>query len=135
MRGRHAIFVAVALVLAISAGAVVGAVAQIGAVDEGDPRTGPIPSPSPTPVPTFTATPTPRPTPSATPSPSPERADVWLYTLAEGDSLSRIAIRFGTTTEDLLTLNPEYADNQDLIEVGAQIIVPCTPLAVAEDRC
>lgn len=90
-------------------------------------------------MPVFTLTPTPTPTrtpaPTPTPSPSPEAADVWLYTLAESDSLSLVAIRFGTTTEELLTLNPEYSENEDLVQVGAQLIVPCTPLAAAEDRC
>jgi hypothetical protein len=60
---------------------------------------------------------------------------VWLHTIGEGESLSGLAIRFGTTTEELLVLNPEYADNRDLVEVGSTVIMPCTPIAAAEDRC
>ena len=60
---------------------------------------------------------------------------MWLYDVEEGDSVSRIAIRYGTTTEELLDLNPEYRANENLIEAGAQMIVPCTPIAQAEDRC
>jgi LysM repeat protein len=138
MRGRHAIFVAFTLLVAAGAGVAVGAAAQLAAVDAGDPRTGPIATVPPTPE--LPSTPEPSPTampatPTVSPSPSPESADVWLYTLVDGDSLSAVAIRYGTTTEDLLILNPEYAANQNLVEVGAQLIVPCTPLARAEDRC
>ena len=60
---------------------------------------------------------------------------MWLYATQVGDSLSGIAIRFGTTTEELLTLNPEYEGNEDLVEIGSQVILPCTPIATAEDRC
>lgn len=60
---------------------------------------------------------------------------MWLYTIEEGDSLSRVAIRFGTTTDELLALNPEYEGNENLVEAGAQMIVPCTPIAAAEGRC
>jgi LysM repeat protein len=60
---------------------------------------------------------------------------VWLYQVQQGDSVSGIAIRYGTTTEELLDLNPEYRENENLISAGAQVIVPCTPIAEAEDRC
>lgn len=126
-----------ALALAIGLGLAIGAASQMAAVNANDPRTGPIPtfSPSPSPSPTPTPTPSPSPEPTATESTEPPGGDVWLYTLASGDSLSRLAIRYGTTTEELLTLNPEYVDNQDLVEIGSDVIMPCTPLARAEDRC
>lgn len=133
--GHRTTAVILAVLLAIGAGGAVGAVAQMAAVDPGDPRTGVIPSLPATPSPSPTPTPTPTPSPAPTPSPEQAEPDVWLYTVAEGDSLSGLAIRFGTTTEELLILNPEYAANEDLVEVGSQVIMPCTPLSRTEDRC
>jgi len=128
--------VLLALGLALLAGGTVGALSQMTAVSTLDPRPSTPPLTTPTPIPTPTSAPTPTPTPAATATAAPEQGgEAWLYTMAAGDSLSRIAIRFGTTTEDILTLNPEYADNQDLIEIGSPMILPCTPIAAAEDRC
>lgn len=133
MRGHRTVIVAATILLAIMTGAGIGAASQLAAVDPGDPRTGVVPTPSPTPPPTPSSTPT----PTAVPTSTPDAVDnqVWLYTLVEGDSLSGLAIRYGTTTEELLILNPEYADNQDLVEAGAQVVMPCTPLAKSEERC
>lgn len=124
-----------ALLLSVALGALVGGMSQMTAVNVEDPRPSvPLPeTPSPSPSPSLAPTPTATPVPPS--SPAPEGADVWLYTIAEGDSISGLAIRFGSTTEELLALNPEYADNQDLVQAGAQMILPCTPIAVAEARC
>lgn len=135
MRGHRVYAVGLALTIAIGTGAAIGAASQMVAVNAGDPRTGPIPPAEPSPTSEPSPTPSTTPEPMATGTPEPTGGQVWLYTLAEGDSLSGLAIRYGTTTEELLTLNPEYADNQDLVEVGAQVIMPCTPLAQTEDRC
>lgn len=127
--------VLLAVGIAVLAGAAVGGLSQMTAVSRTDPRPS---NPPDTPSPLVIATATPSPSTSATavPSPTPEAGgEVWLYILASGDSLSGLAIRYGTTTEELLTLNPEYADNQDLVQVGSQMIMPCTPIATAEDRC
>ena len=83
-------------------------------------------------------TPTPSPEPTLAPSPTAtleSDGNVWLYTIEAGDSLSGLAIRFGTTTSELLALNPEYADNPELVEADQTMIMPCTPIASAEDRC
>lgn len=137
MLARPGRLAALALLLAALLGAAVGGVSALSSVETGDPRpSGGLPSIVATP----TATPTPTPTAStaatatATPSPSPQPT-VWLYDVQVGDSISGIAIRFGTTTERLLELNPEYQVNVNLIEAGAQVIVPCTPIAIAEARC
>lgn len=100
------------------------------------PSDGPLstPVPAPTATPTPAPTPTPSPTPTATPSPKPQ-AKVWLYTVQVGDSMSGIAIRFGTTAAALLALNPEYVDHQNLVRAGAQMILPCTSIAATENRC
>lgn len=129
-----------ALVLAALLGVAVGGISHLSAVDGSDPRPSGfvLPARSLTPVPTSTpgATPTASPSPAApvTPTPEPD-AEVWLYDVQPGDSISGVAIRFGTTTEELLALNPEYQDNMNLIQAGSELIVPCTPIAESEDRC
>jgi LysM repeat protein len=138
MTRRPAQIVLLAVLLAVVLGAAIGGVSQLTAVDSVDPRSGNVPVLTPTPIPSPAATPEFSATPSAaaTPTPTPETGgEVWVYTIASGDSVSGLAIRFGTTTSELLSLNPEYADNQDLVEVGATMIMPCTPIAAAEDRC
>ena len=123
-----------AVALALGLGAAIGGVSQLTAVSSVDPRTGnpplttPTPEPAPTVSPEATATPAPTPTPEA-------GGEAWLYTIAAGDSVSGLAIRFGTTTSELLALNPEYADNPELVEAGQTIVMPCTAIATAEDRC
>lgn len=133
---------ALAVLLAAVLGAAVGGMSHLSAVPMADPRpTGlelptrastTLPSPSPTLEPT--APPSATAVATVAPTATPE-ADVWLYEVEPGDSISGIAIRFGTTTERLLSLNPEYAANENLIRTGAQVIVPCTPIALAEERC
>lgn len=127
--------VVVALAIAVLAGAAVAGLSQMTAVSVVDPRPSVPPPETPTPPasPTLAATPSESPTP--TPTPTPQAGDVWRYTIVDGDSLSGIAIRYGTTTEELLALNPEYAENEDFVEAGLQMIMPCTPIAAAEDRC
>jgi len=138
VNGRPLRIALVALGMAVIMGAVVGGISQLTAVSEVDPRSGTIavptasPSPSPDPLPTATPTATGTSQPQQTEEPDGE---VWLYTIAIGDSLSGLAIRFGTTTGEILALNPEYAANQDLVQVGSQVIMPCTPIATAEERC
>lgn len=130
---RHPARMAVlALVIAVGVGLAIAAMSQLGAVDVDDPRPSVPPAVTLSPLPTVSALPTPSATASPTTTPEPE---VWLYTLIAGDSISGVAVRFGTTTEELLTLNPEYEDNEDLVEAGAELIVPCTPIAASEDRC
>lgn len=131
-----------ALALSLLVGGVVGGLSQLTAVSTDDPRPSVRPSTTPLLLPTATPAPTATPTAEATPSPTtaptatPEpRDEVWLYTVEPGESVSAVAVRFGTTTDELFALNPEYADNPDLVEAGAQMIVPCTPIAATEDRC
>ena len=77
-------------------------------------ETGSSPSPSPTVVaPTATPEPTPK------PAPTPQ-----VYVIKEGDTLSRIAKRFGLTLDQLLAANKDTIKDPDLIAVGDQIIIP-----------
>jgi len=138
MSARPATLAPVALLLAALIGAAVGSMSHLSAVSQADPRpTGlvlPTRAPTPSSTPEESASVTATATAAATQTPEPER-EVWLYQVQQGDSVSGIAIRYGTTTEELLDLNPEYRENENLIEAGAQVIVPCTPIAQAEDRC
>jgi hypothetical protein len=126
----------VIIAIAATMGMAVAGFSQLGAVPVADPR----PSGG-TPVRSIGSQPTPASTPLASPSPTTAAAPtdagpaVWRYTIKAGESISTVAIRFGTSTDNLIALNPEYAGNQDLIQAGSQIIVPCTPLAVQEGRC
>ncbi|MFH0258799.1 phospholipase effector Tle1 domain-containing protein [Vibrio rumoiensis] len=50
-------------------------------------------------------------------------SDSTSYTVQSGDSLSKIASQYGMTLDALLTLNPQYQSNPDLIVVGDEIIL------------
>jgi LysM repeat protein len=99
--------------------------------------TSPTPTPSvtPTPTPTSTSSPTPEatasPTPSAipeatptpTPTPTPEPPPFVEYEVQSGDTLSSIAQAFGTTIDDLVSING--LESQDvIISVGQKLLVP-----------
>jgi serine/threonine protein kinase len=73
-----------------------------------------IPGPRQTPMPT--ATPRPHRTPTAT-------SACKIYVVQEGDSLSKIAKRFGVTVEDLLEANPQIKD-RSIIRVGWELCIP-----------
>jgi LysM repeat protein len=74
------------------------------------------------------------PDPPLIPAP-PEYNDIVTYIVEKGDSLSKIAYLFSTTTANLVALNenryPSLAENQDQLEVGWVLIVaanlPGTP--------
>ncbi|MSP13567.1 MAG: LysM peptidoglycan-binding domain-containing protein [Chloroflexi bacterium] len=69
-------------------------------------------------TPLSTASPTLAPTPTET-----------VYTVQVGDSISKIAVKFGTTTQAIVTANK--MDNPNLIKVGQQLIIPPSPTATA----
>ena len=46
-----------------------------------------------------------------------------LYTIAAGDALSGIAIRFGVTVDEIKLWNPEKIKNVNFIIAGQQIII------------
>ncbi|MCB0063941.1 MAG: LysM peptidoglycan-binding domain-containing protein, partial [Caldilineaceae bacterium] len=79
------------------------------------------PSPTPEPSPTPTATATPEPTATPTPTPEPDVLTT-TYTVRPGDNLSSIAVRFNTTTRELLRLNG--LGNADYVYVGQRLVVP-----------
>jgi len=72
----------------------------------------------PPPTPAGTDTPTPPP-PTVPPPPT---STPFLHTIAEGDTLLAIALRYGVTVEDIQAANPEV--NPNLLVVGTQVIIP-----------
>jgi hypothetical protein len=94
------------------------------------PATLPTPAtPSPTPSPSASATRTPSPTvsptptasPSATPTPSPT-VNPTSYVVAAGDTLTKIAAKFGVTQTALMTANK--ITNANSIQVGQKLVIP-----------
>lgn len=90
-------------------------------------RTGPTPSPTPTAAPTPVPTPAPTPTPVATPPPTPEATAPpppaqRTYTVQQGDTLSLIAQRFGTTAAAIQNANGIQDPNQ--IFIGQVLVIP-----------
>lgn len=83
----------------------------------------PTPSPSPAPTERSSPSPTVKPSPSRTPKPSPTRTPSGkTYTVKWGDTLSSIAIKFGTTVTELRRLNGLGTSN--LIKPGQILKLP-----------
>ncbi|RYD06197.1 hypothetical protein N752_04730 [Desulforamulus aquiferis] len=71
----------------------------------------------------------PEPTPEPTPTPTVEPevcvpGTTFNYTIARGDTLARLAQRFGTTVQAILAVNPQITD-PDSLNVGDVIRIPC----------
>lgn len=130
---------AIALILAIVAGGMVAGINQLGGPGHADQATPAssraTPTPPATPLTTPIPTSTPSPTASPIPAPSRQLATTWTYTAIAGDSLSLIAARYQTTTEQLVQLNPDFQEDRNELVVGDQVVVPCTPIAINEGRC
>jgi hypothetical protein len=80
----------------------------------GNPQAGASPTPS---TPIRTAIPSVNPT--AVPQPTPQ-----LYTVKSGDTMSRIAGRFGIPLNDLIAANTETVPDPNKLQLGQQIIIP-----------
>ena len=79
------------------------------------PTKSPTPTPTPTPTKTASATPTPTPTPTATTKPT-------SYIVVSGDTLTKIALKFGVTQTALMTANK--ITNANSIQVGQKLVIP-----------
>ncbi len=79
-------------------------------------------------APTSEVTDAPAATPEITPVPAPTPQ---IYVVKQGDSMGRIAKRFGVTLEALLKANPQIK-NPDRIKAGDQLTIP-VPDAVIDD--
>lgn len=80
-------------------------------------RAAPSPSPSP---------PLASPSVAVAPSPSPIPTPL-VYTVQAGDTLSKIAKRFGVSLDALIAANKDTIPNPDRIKIGDQIIIPTPP--------
>jgi LysM repeat protein len=130
-------------VLGLSGGtaAAIGGVGALGglggrATETPDPTRSPVPSstpsasvaavvtpmPTPTPVPSAVPTPAPTPVPTAVPTPVPTPPPVQTYVVQQGDTLSVIANRFGTTVQALIDAN--NLPSADDIVIGQTLVIP-----------
>ncbi len=82
------------------------------------PTPTPTVAPTRTPTPAATSTPTPTPTETPTPTPLPPRA----HQVQFGDTLSSIAVRYDTTVEEIVALNPGI--NPDALQIGQVLLIP-----------
>lgn len=67
------------------------------------------------------------PAPTPTPTVAPEvcvPGTTFNYTIARGDTLARLAQRFGTTVQGILAVNPQITD-PNMLNVGDVIKIPC----------
>jgi LysM repeat protein len=80
------------------------------------------PMPTPTPVPSAVPTPAPTPVPTAVPTPVPTPPPVQTYVVQQGDTLSVIANRFGTTVQALIDAN--NLPSADDIVIGQTLVIP-----------
>jgi nucleoid-associated protein YgaU len=72
------------------------------------------------PTPSASASPGASAAPSATPAPSPSPT---VYTVKAGDTLSRIAAKYGLTVDQIVKANPQIK-NPDKLALGDQIVIP-----------
>jgi LysM repeat protein len=61
-------------------------------------------------------------------APSPQ-----TYVIKTGDTLSKVAKRFGVTLEALLAANKDAITNPDKIAAGDEIVIPAAPRDVIND--
>jgi LysM repeat protein len=80
----------------------------------GNPQAGGSASPS---TPVITAK------PSFNPTPVPQPTQV-TYTVQAGDTLSRIAGRFGITLQQLIDANKDVIPNPDRLQIGDVLTIP-----------
>lgn len=74
------------------------------------------------PTPTATASAQPSGTPAPpTPTPGPTQQ---IYIVQAGDTMSRIANRFGVPLQTLIDANRETIPNPDVLEIGQEVLIP-----------
>jgi hypothetical protein len=62
------------------------------------------------------------PSPTPVPQPTPQ-----IYIVQSGDTMSRIANRFGVSLADLIEANRENLPDPDTLDVGDEVIIPAPP--------
>jgi LysM repeat protein len=71
-----------------------------------------------TPTPVASEAPTDSPEPTVPPAPTPQ-----VYIVERGDTMSKIAARFGVTVEEIMAANPQIR-NPNRIDIGDEITIP-----------
>jgi LysM repeat protein len=82
----------------------------------GGPSASPSPSASSRAAPSRSVAPTPVPAPTAT-----------VYVVKSGDTMSKIAKKFGVSLDDLIAANKDTIKNPDKLAVGNEVIIPLPP--------
>jgi murein DD-endopeptidase MepM/ murein hydrolase activator NlpD len=97
--------------------------AQPGSLSEGAGTAQAPPTPivygSPTPLPGFEGTPTPDPT---RPNLFDDDRNYLYHTVSPGETLGQIALQYGSTVEELMSINA--LESADILDIGQQIVVP-----------
>ena len=57
--------------------------------------------------------------PTPPPAPTPQ-----IYTVQAGDTMSRIANRFGVPLDQLIEANRDRIPNPDALQIGDQLVIP-----------
>jgi len=71
---------------------------------------------------------------STSPEPSVSAApSAQVYVIKAGDTLSKVAKRFGLTLEELLAANKDTITNPDKIAIGDEIVIPTKAPDVIND--
>ena len=52
----------------------------------------------------------------------------YIYTVVKGDTLHKIATRFGTTVDAIYNLNRDKIKDKNLIRIGWKLIIPVTEI-------
>jgi hypothetical protein len=60
---------------------------------------------------------------TAAPTPVPQPTDL-IYVVKSGDTLSRIAGRFGVSLDDLIAANAETLPDPNKLQIGDRLIIP-----------
>jgi LysM repeat protein len=89
----------------------------------GTPGISPTPGGTPGISPTAGGTPAATPTPG--PSPTPQPSQFTEYSVQQGDTLSSIAQRFGTTADELARINA--LTNPNTLDIGQKLKIPAPP--------
>lgn len=85
------------------------------------PTPAPAPAVAPKPAP-----PPPSPSPSPSPAPQPPSSGPRVHVVESGDTLSRIASRYGVTVEAVMQAN-NFTDRNRVIRIGERLNIPEPP--------
>lgn len=97
-----------------------------GSPPPGTPTPAPVASPLPAPAAQSSPPPFLVPSPSPSPSPSLPPPQQRIHTVEGGDTLNRIAQRYGVTVEAIMQAN-NFTDRNRILRIGEKLIIPDAP--------